>query len=85
MDSIDRFLLSVAMPTVFALSLIEALVLSRHNPLRIEFREWDALLRDLARARTLRAPFGAIFMPPGWHAEAAFASGSAVQAPAARP
>jgi hypothetical protein len=31
MDSIDRFLLFVATPTVFALSLTEALVLSRRQ------------------------------------------------------
>jgi sterol desaturase/sphingolipid hydroxylase (fatty acid hydroxylase superfamily) len=58
--------------------------MTSHNPLKIEFREWTALLRDLARARTLRALLGAVFMPPGWRADATVAPPGA-QAPAARP
>jgi sterol desaturase/sphingolipid hydroxylase (fatty acid hydroxylase superfamily) len=41
-----------------------------HNPLRIEFTQWVQLARDLARARSLRAVLGALFMPPGWKPEA---------------
>jgi sterol desaturase/sphingolipid hydroxylase (fatty acid hydroxylase superfamily) len=37
-----------------------------YNPLRVEFAEWIALARDLAKARSLRAFFGHLFMPPGW-------------------
>ncbi|AIY43467.1 Sterol desaturase [Collimonas arenae] len=40
--------------------------LTSHNPLRIEFIGWVGLLRDLAGARSLRAFFGYLFMPPGW-------------------
>lgn len=36
------------------------------NPLRIEFTQWVRLLRDLAGARSARAFFGYLFMPPGW-------------------
>lgn len=59
--------------------------MTSHNPLKIEFREWAALLRDLWRARTLRALLGAIFMPPGWRADSAAAPRAGVQAPAAHP
>ncbi|MEO7009812.1 MAG: sterol desaturase family protein, partial [Caldimonas sp.] len=38
-----------------------------HNPLRIEFQQWLALVRDLLRARSLRAFFGYLAMPPGWN------------------
>ena len=44
-----------------------------------------ALARDLWRARTLRALLGAIFMPPGWRADAAAAPRAGAQAPAAHP
>ncbi|HWH83369.1 MAG TPA: sterol desaturase family protein [Burkholderiaceae bacterium] len=37
-----------------------------YNPLRVEFAEWIALARDLARSRSLRAVLGHLFMPPGW-------------------
>lgn len=43
--------------------------MTSRNPLRIEFREWAWLARDLWRARSLRAAFGALFMPPGWRAD----------------
>jgi hypothetical protein len=59
--------------------------MASHNPLKIEFREWSALARDLWRARTLRALLGAIFMPPGWRADSAAAPRAGVQAPAAHP
>ena len=44
--------------------------ITSHNPLKIEFNEWARLLGDLARARSLRAAWGALFMPPGWRADA---------------
>ncbi len=37
-----------------------------HNPLRIQFVEWASLARDLAGARSVRAFFGFLLMPPGW-------------------
>ena len=37
-----------------------------YNPLRVEFAPWASLARDLARARSLRALLGHLFMPPGW-------------------
>ncbi len=37
-----------------------------YNPLRIEFAQWGSLLRDLARARSVQAILGYLFMPPGW-------------------
>ena len=40
--------------------------ITSYHPLWIEFAQWASLLRDLARARSLRAFFGALFMPPGW-------------------
>ena len=40
-----------------------------HNPLRIAFHDWMALVRDLAAARSLRAVLGALFGPPGWQAD----------------
>jgi len=40
--------------------------ITSYNPLRIEFTQWASLARDLVRARSLRAFFGTLFMPPGW-------------------
>jgi len=40
--------------------------LTTNNPLKVEFAEWISLARDLARARSLRAVAGHLFMPPGW-------------------
>ena len=37
-----------------------------HNPLTIEFAQWQGLARDLVQARSLRAVLGHLFMPPGW-------------------
>ncbi|MCK9684344.1 sterol desaturase family protein [Scleromatobacter humisilvae] len=37
-----------------------------YNPLRVEFGPWANLARDLARARSVRAVLGHLFMPPGW-------------------
>jgi sterol desaturase/sphingolipid hydroxylase (fatty acid hydroxylase superfamily) len=37
-----------------------------HNPLKIQFGQWLAMLRDVARARSLRAALGHLFGPPGW-------------------
>jgi hypothetical protein len=40
-----------------------------NNPIKIEFVEWRKLFKDLMTARSLRAVFGALFMPPGWSAD----------------
>ena len=40
--------------------------MTSYNPLRVEFAQWASLARDLAGARSLRAFFGYLFMPPGW-------------------
>lgn len=40
--------------------------LTSNNPLRVEFFQWIKLVRDLAAARSVRAFFGHVFMPPGW-------------------
>ncbi len=40
--------------------------LRSYNPFKIEFHQWADLGRDLARARSLRAVLGHLFMPPGW-------------------
>jgi len=37
-----------------------------YNPLKVEFAQWISLARDLAKARSLRAVLGHLFMPPGW-------------------
>jgi len=57
------------------------------NPLKIEFNEWSKLLRELRRARSLRAVWNALFMPPGWRAEgpAPLPAELSTQAPVARP
>jgi sterol desaturase/sphingolipid hydroxylase (fatty acid hydroxylase superfamily) len=40
--------------------------ITSYNPLRVEFAQWMSLLRDLASARSPRAFFGYLLMPPGW-------------------
>ena len=40
--------------------------ITSYNPLKIELAQWFSLLRDLAKARSLRAFFGCLLMPPGW-------------------
>ena len=40
--------------------------ISSNNPFVVEFTQWVALARDLARARSLRALVGHLLMPPGW-------------------
>jgi sterol desaturase/sphingolipid hydroxylase (fatty acid hydroxylase superfamily) len=40
-----------------------------YNPLVVEFRPWASLFKDLAAARSPRAFFGCLLMPPGWRAE----------------
>ena len=40
--------------------------MTSYNPLRVEFTQWIGMGRDLARARSLRAVLGYLFMPPGW-------------------
>ena len=37
-----------------------------HNLLSIEFRQWSALFRDLARTRSVREFLGYLVKPPGW-------------------
>ena len=39
------------------------------NPLKVEFAQWGYLMRDLLRARSLRAFVGTLFQPPGWRAD----------------
>jgi sterol desaturase/sphingolipid hydroxylase (fatty acid hydroxylase superfamily) len=43
--------------------------ISTFNPLRIAFHEWAAMLRELARARSVRDALGATFGPPGWRSD----------------
>ena len=40
-----------------------------HNPIRIAFHEWSAIVRDLFAARSPREVVGVIFGPPGWRAD----------------
>ena len=40
--------------------------MTSHNPFYVEFAQWIALARDLARVRSLRALWGYLAMPPGW-------------------
>jgi sterol desaturase/sphingolipid hydroxylase (fatty acid hydroxylase superfamily) len=40
--------------------------LTSYNPFYVEFYQWISLVRDLGRARSLRALTGYLFMPPGW-------------------
>jgi sterol desaturase/sphingolipid hydroxylase (fatty acid hydroxylase superfamily) len=37
-----------------------------NNPIKIELVEWRKLFTDLLSARSLRAVFGYLLMPPGW-------------------
>jgi sterol desaturase/sphingolipid hydroxylase (fatty acid hydroxylase superfamily) len=37
-----------------------------YNPLKIQFGQWVAMARDVARARSLRAVLGHQLGPPGW-------------------
>lgn len=37
-----------------------------YNPLRVEFDQWLALAKDVARARGIEARLGYLLMPPGW-------------------
>ena len=43
--------------------------LESYNPLRVEFTQWASLLRDLRSARSVKAFFGFLLMPPGWRPE----------------
>ena len=40
--------------------------INTYNPLRIGFHEFASIGRDVARAPTLGAKLGYLFMPPGW-------------------
>jgi len=59
--------------------------LTTRNPLKIEFNEWSRLGADLWRARSLRAAWDALLMPPGWRAGVPPAAGLPVGTPAPRP
>jgi sterol desaturase/sphingolipid hydroxylase (fatty acid hydroxylase superfamily) len=43
--------------------------MTSYNPLKVQFAQWASLVRDLAGARSVRAVFGHLFMPPGWAPE----------------
>lgn len=40
--------------------------MTSYNPVYVEFAQWIALARDLAKARSFRAVLGYLVMPPGW-------------------
>ena len=40
--------------------------MTSYNPFVVEFAQWIAIARDLARSRSLRAFIGHLLMPPGW-------------------
>jgi len=40
--------------------------INSHNPVRIAFHEWAAIVRDVSRAGSVRNALGYIFGPPGW-------------------
>jgi sterol desaturase/sphingolipid hydroxylase (fatty acid hydroxylase superfamily) len=56
--------------------------ITSYNPFYIEFAQWIALARDLAKARSLRALIGHLLMPPGWAPEGV---GSTTEELRARP
>ncbi len=37
-----------------------------YNPLKVEFREWLQMLKDIAGAKTAKDALGFVVMPPGW-------------------
>jgi sterol desaturase/sphingolipid hydroxylase (fatty acid hydroxylase superfamily) len=40
--------------------------ITSYNPFYVEFAQWISLVRDLTKARTMRALLGYLVMPPGW-------------------
>ena len=40
--------------------------LTTYNPVRIAFHEWTDMVRDVARAGSVRHALGYLFGPPGW-------------------
>jgi sterol desaturase/sphingolipid hydroxylase (fatty acid hydroxylase superfamily) len=40
--------------------------MTSYNPVHVELAQWQSLARDLFGARSLRAFFGYLLMPPGW-------------------
>jgi len=40
--------------------------MTSYNPVYVELAQWIGLVRDLAKARSLRAVLGYLVMPPGW-------------------
>jgi sterol desaturase/sphingolipid hydroxylase (fatty acid hydroxylase superfamily) len=61
--------------------------LTTHNPLKIEFNEWSRLGADLWHARSPRAVWDALFMPPGSRAQGhgPLAAPLPARTPAAQP
>jgi len=61
--------------------------LTTRNPLKIEFNEWSRLGADLWHARSPRAVWDALFMPPGSRAagRGLVAAQLPARAPAAQP
>jgi sterol desaturase/sphingolipid hydroxylase (fatty acid hydroxylase superfamily) len=43
--------------------------LDTHNPWTIAFHDWVAMGRAVARSRSFREAWGAVFAPPGWSAD----------------
>jgi sterol desaturase/sphingolipid hydroxylase (fatty acid hydroxylase superfamily) len=48
--------------------------LDTHNPIRIAFHDWRALVRDVLRAPGLRARIAYVLAPPGWSHDGATAT-----------
>jgi sterol desaturase/sphingolipid hydroxylase (fatty acid hydroxylase superfamily) len=40
--------------------------ISTHHPVKIAFHEWEAMVRDVKGARSLREAVGFVLGPPGW-------------------
>lgn len=48
-----------------------------HNPVKVNFHEFVAMVRDVRRARTWRGRIGYLLRPPGWAEPAPIAAQSA--------
>lgn len=53
------------------------------NPLKIAFHEYQAIWRDVQRARNLREAFGYVFAPPGWSPDGSTLTSNQLRAAAA--
>ncbi|MBX3183086.1 MAG: sterol desaturase family protein [Polyangiaceae bacterium] len=58
--------------------------ISTYNPVRIAFHEWFAVLRDAARAGSVRHAIGFLLRPPGWLPNGAGATAADLRAAAER-